>query len=224
MGAPLNPVPSTLKIFASGTNASGTPYIWGNVLHFEYSGTAPSNTTCATIASQVATQWGTHISPEQISTTVLETVTVTDLTSVSSGEGETIVSVPGTRGDDEFAANAAMLISYPSGSRYKGGHPRQYLVGGGFADLFNAATWTTAFTAEYQTHWQAFLNALVGYTTGGTTLSAFGFVRYHGKFLPNGGPPHYYLDTPFFTPIPVSEATANQELASQKRRIGRRKR
>lgn len=223
MGAPLNPVPTTLRVFAEGFVSPGTPYLWGNVLHFEYTGTAPSNATCATIAGQLATQWGTHMSPEQISTTTLTAVTVTDLTSTSAGEGSVAVSVPGTRGDDELPANAALLVSYPSATRYKGGHPRTYLIGGGFADLVSAAQWTTAFQAEVQTHWQALLTAMVGYTTGGTTLSSFGFVRYHGKYLPNGGAPHFYLDTPFYTPIVIADATVAQEIASQKRRIGRRK-
>jgi hypothetical protein len=63
----------------------------------------------------------------------------------------------------------------------------------------------------------------VGYTTGGVTLSSFGFVRYRGQFLPNGGPPHYYLNNPFYTPIVIADATVDVEIASMKSRIGRRK-
>jgi len=163
------------------------------------------------------------MAPECPSTTTETQVTVTDLTSTSAGEGIDTTTHTGTRGDDEIPANAAMLVSYPSATRYKGGHPRQYLFVGGNADFASAAQWSSAFTTEAQTHWQAFLTALVGYTTGGTTLSSFGFVRYHGKYLPNSGAPHYYLDAPFYTPIVVADAVTSQEMASQKRRIGRRK-
>jgi len=223
MGAPLNPIANCLRVFMEGLVDNNDVYKWGNVLHFDYSGTSPSNATCGTIASQIASQWSTHMAPECPSPTHLTSVTVTDLTSTSAGEGSWLGDDPGTRGDDSIPSNAAMLISYPSSTRYKGGHPRTYLYVLGNADLNGAALWASAAVTEVQTHWQAFLNALVGYSTGGTTLSAFGFARYRGKYLPNGGPPHYYLTTPFFTSIAVSSATAIAEIASQRRRVGRRK-
>jgi hypothetical protein len=223
MGAPLAPIAECLRCFMEGFVDDNDVYKWGNVLHFTYSGTAPSNATCATIAAEISSQWGTHMAPEAPSPTTLTSVTITDLTSDSAGEGEWLGSVAGSRGDDSIPANACVLISYPSATRYKGGHPRTYLYVLGNADFDGAALWSTAATAEVQAHWQAFLTALVGYTTGGTTLSSFGFVRWRGKYAPNGGPPHYYLDTPFYTPITISNAVARQEMASQRRRIGRRR-
>lgn len=223
MGAPLNPIPNCLRVFVEGLVDNNDIYKWGNVIHFNYSGSAPSNATCAAIATEVADAWDTHAAPECPSPTQLTQVTVTDLTSDSAGEGVWVGNDPGTRGDDSIPANAAVLISYPAATRYKGGHPRTYLYWGGNADLDGAAEWSTLFTAEAQAHWQAFLTELVGFTTGGTTLSAFGFVRYRGKYLPNGGAPHYYLDAPFFTAVTIANATAHQEMASQRRRIGRRK-
>jgi hypothetical protein len=223
MGAPLNPIPNTLRVFLEGLVDGNNVYKWGNVLHFAYSGTPPSNATCSTIANQVQAEWATHMSAEQPSPTHLDQVTVTDLTSDSAGEGVWLGTVSGTRGDDSIPSNAALLISYPAATRYKGGHPRTYLYVLGNADLDGAALWSTAATGEVQTHWQDFLTALVGYTTGGTTLANFGFVRYRGKYLPNSGPPHFYLDTPFYTPIVITEALAKQEMASQRRRIGRRR-
>jgi len=148
-------------------------------------------------------------------------VQVTDLSSLTSGEGTWTGLEVGSRGDDSIPANAAFLISYPSTLRYKGGHPRTYLMIGGNADLQGAAEWSTLFTAEGQTHWQAFLTSLIGYATGGTDLSSFVSVRYRGKFLPNGGPPHYYLTTPLVNTINVAAAVAQVQMASQRRRIGR---
>jgi hypothetical protein len=221
MGAPLNPVPNVLKVYMKGWVDTLDTREWGNVLHFGYTGTAPSNATCATIASQVSTQWGTHMAPEAPSPGSVNYIQVTDLTSVTSGEGLWTGSVAGTRGDDSIPANAAVLVSYAAPSRYKGGHPRTYLFAGGNADLQGAAEWSTAFQAEVLSHWQAFLDALIGYSSGGCTLASFCSIRYRGKFLPNAGPPKYYLTTPVVQTLNVATAVVAAEMASQRRRIGR---
>jgi hypothetical protein len=75
--------------------------------------------------------------------------------------------------------------------------------------------------AEVQTHWQAFLNAVLTTAFTGTALNSFGFVRMHGKYLPNGGPPHYYLTTPIYEQIPIGQSICDVQMASQRRRIGR---
>lgn len=221
MGAPLNPVPGVLKVFLEGFIDGTDTQKWGNVLHFSYSGTAPTGPTCATIASDIATQWGSHVASLCPSPTELKTVTVTDLTSTTSGEGIALVSSAGTRGDDSIPANAACLVSYPTTLRYKGGHPRTYLYVLGNSDLTGAGQWTP--TAEVSTKWQAFLTAVAAISVAGTTLSGFVAVRYKGKFLPNGGPPHYYLTSPLVENILISGLTVQAQMASQKRRIGRTK-
>jgi hypothetical protein len=224
MGAPLNPVPNVLKVVLEGfVDTSSADTLWANVLHFSYSGTAPTNATCTALGTSIAGEWNTHVASLCPSPTTLQVVTVTDLTSPTSGEGEALVLFPGSRGDDSIPANAALLISYPSVLRYKGGHPRQYLYVLGNADLQGATNWSTAGTAEVQTHWQAFLTGCVGLTASGCSLTEFVSVRYRGKFLPNGGPPHYYLTTPLVNPIPATSAIARQQMASQRGRIERRK-
>lgn len=221
---PLPPVPNWLRVVIQGEIDNEDVYPWANVLHFEYAGTAPSNAVCATLAGDVETAWSTHLAPECPSPTQLTKVTVTDLTSDTAGAGEWLGNVPGTRGDDGIPANAAVLITYPAPLRYRGGHPRQYLYVGGNADFEGSAKWSTLFTAEAQLHWHDFLAAVQALSASGTALGSFGAIRYYGKFLPNSGPPRYRLDTPLPMVIPIAEAVASQEIASQRRRIGRRKR
>lgn len=224
MGAPLAPVPQVLRVGLSGfVDTSAADTLWENVLHFQYGGTAPSNASCATIANNIATAWAANVASLCPSPTTLQVVSVTDLTSTTSGGGEALVVHPGTRGDDSIPANAAFLIRYPSALRYKGGHPRQYLYVLGNADLSGATAWSTAATSEVATHWQAFLQACLAAGTGGTTISSFCSVRYKGKFLPNGGPPHYYLNTPLINPINPGQLLGIQQMASQRGRIKRRK-
>lgn len=221
---PLPPVPNWLRVVTKGFIDGEDIFVWANVLHFEYAGTAPANSVCATIAGLIKDQWVTHMAPECPSPTALTEVTVTDLTSDSAGAGEWLGSVPGTRGDDSIPANAAMLVSYAAPSRYRGGHPRQYLYVGGNADLEGAAKWSSAFTAEGQTHWRAFLAGVRAISASGTALGSFGTIRYYGKFLPNDGPPRYRLVTPVVMPLDDTAAVTAQEIASQRRRVGRRKR
>jgi hypothetical protein len=223
MGAPLNPIPNVLKVVLEGFVDSSATEVWANVLHFQYSGTAPTNVVCANLGGQIAGAWSSHVASLVPSPATLQVVSVTDLTSLTSGEGEALVLEAGTRGDDSIPANACVLISYPSALRYKGGHPRTYLLALGNADLSGAWHWSTAATAEVQAHWQAFLTSCVGTTNTGTTLSGFCSVRYRGKFLPNTGPPHYYLATPLVNPIAPTSATAQAEIASQRGRVGRRR-
>lgn len=224
MGAPLAPVPQVLRVTLQGfVDTSSAHTLWVNVLHFQYGGTPPSNANCATIAGNIATTWGNHVASLCPAPTTLQAVTVTDLSSTSAGQGESLPLIPGTRGDDSIPANAAVLISYPSAIRYKGGHPRQYLYVLGNADLSGATNWSSAATAEVASKWSGFLGACLSAGTAGTTLSSFCSIRYKGKFLPNGGPPHFYLTTPIVNPISVLAVVARQQMASQRGRIARRK-
>lgn len=219
---PLPPVPGTLKVVLQGNASTVNEYPWQNILHFSYSGTPPSSATCLTVAGDIASAWGTHMAPECPATTVLNLVSVTDLTSATSGGGTDLPSVPGTRGDDEIPANAAMLVSYPIGVRYRGGHPRTYLLVGGNADFLDAAHWSTAFTAEVLTHWQAFLDAVLAISVGGMVITSFGIVSYISK-EENPVPP-YRRAVPIFYPLSVATAVTDEQMASQRRRIGRRRR
>lgn len=224
MGAPLNPVPGVLRVVLEGfvdTSAANT--LWANILHFTYGGTAPSNATCSAIAQNIANDWGTDFASTCPSPTTLQVVTVTDLTSTTAGEGEQLTLKPGTRGDDSIPANAAVLISYPVVGRYKGGHPRTYLYCLGNADLNGATNWNTAAATEVGNKWGQFLTDCLTAGTAGTVLSSFCAVRYRSKFLPNGGPPHYYLNSPIILPIASRSGVARTQMASQRGRIERRK-
>lgn len=224
MGAPLNPVPGAVRVVLEGfVDTSAADTLWANVLHWSYSGQPPTNANCVTFATAIATFWANNVASLCPSPTTLQVVTVTDLSGPSAGEGEALVLHPGTRGDDSIPANAAVLISYPSTIRYKGGHPRSYLYVLGNADLQGATNWSTAATAETQTKWNAFLQGVSTLTAGATAFSNFITIRYRGKFLPNGGPPHYYLTTPLVNVVPAGGGIARQQIASQRGRIERRK-
>lgn len=221
---PLPPVPSTLKIVLSGFVDAHLVDKWENVLHFSYTGSAPTGVTCGAIALAIGNAWETHMAPLAPSPTALSSVTVTDLTSDSAGEGSDSTGWAGTRGDDSIPANAAVLVSYPLTTRYRGGHPRTYLLCGGNADLDGAAAWSDALVAAVAAGWEAFLAAVKALAISGTALNQMVAIRYYGKFLPNEGPPRYRLTIPVVLPITISTLVVQKEISSQRGRVGRRKR
>lgn len=218
---PFPPVPNCLQVeiggFVDGTDTQN----WLNRLHFLYSGSPPSNTTCSAIATTISLNWGSFIASLCPSPTSLDIVRVTDLTSDTSGQGESLTKRNGTRGDDSIPANAAVLISYPSGRRFRGGHPRTYLMVGGNADLQGAWQWNTTFAqTEVIGAWRGFINANLSISSSGTAMSQLCWVSfYHGKDPVTGRPA--VRPVPLVTAISVSEAVANLEMASQRGRIGR---
>lgn len=219
---PLPAVPNVLKVVVQGNGSESTPVTWANILHFEYSGSAPSNATCNTIAGHISAGWATHMAPECPAPTVQNLVEVFDLTSATSGSGADFTSTAGTRGDDEIPANAAMLVNYPLSRRYRGGHPRSYLLVGGNADFLDMAHWSSAFTAEVQTHWHDFLAGIIGYSTAGCTISNLVNVSYVSKEV-NPTPP-YRRPTPLVDALDIATMYTEQQMASQRRRIGRKRR
>jgi hypothetical protein len=221
MGIPLAPIAGIAKVVLRGFVDNLLQDVWENVMHFRFSGGPPSNADLTTIATNVATQWSNTMAAECPSPTSLREVEVTDLTTDTSAQGIFNVIHVGTRGDDSIPANAAVLISYPVALRYKGGHPRQYLYVLGNADLDGAAAWNSNAAVEVQQHWVNFIQNVQLLSSGSTVFGGLVGIRYHGKFLPNGGPPHYYLTTPIVMPITVTQCIAQKEIASQRRRVGR---
>lgn len=215
---PLPPVPGVLHIVLAGTSATRK---WANGLHWGYTGTPPTNATCQALGNLLANAWQANIASLQPSPIVMTTITVTDLSSPTSGQGVVNPNIAGTRGDDVIGANTAVLISYPVQGRFRGGHPRTYLLAGGNADNQDGMNWHPAFAAGVDTQWRAFLAAIQAMATGGMAMGQFGFVRYNGRFLPNDGPPGYRLTTPVFVPLQTAAAFTQTQMASQRRRIGR---
>jgi hypothetical protein len=219
---PLPNVPNVLKVVIGGFVDAEDIYKWANVLHFLYTGGAPTAINCADLASAIGNEWLIHMNPECPANTSQQFITVTDLTSPTAGEGEDLTPRNGSRGDDNIPANAALLIRYPVTTRYRGGHPRQYLYVGGNADLEGAAKWSTLFTAEAQSHWRAFLAAIESLSTGSTTIDQMCAVSYYSKEV-NPVPP-FRRPVPLVLRINTPSAVAVQEIASQRRRVGRAKR
>lgn len=216
---PLPPVPQVVKVMVKGQVAAANPTPWENVFHLQYSGGAPSIADLTAFGNTIFTAWSTHMAPEQVNNLSMTEVEVIDLTSSTAASIAVVGSAPGSRGDDELPSNVAFLINYPINRRYKGGHPRNYLLVGGISDFLDGNHWSTAFTAEVGTHWTAFLDALVGHTQGSTNFINLVSVSYYSGKQADGKPA--LRATPLIDLINVATLVPEQQLATQRRRVGR---
>lgn len=219
MAGPMPPVANTISMQFQGTIPGE---VWENILHFGYSGPTPTQSSMATFAAAATNSWSIHVSPMQATSVVLVQVTATDIASDSGAQGVSVVNVAGSKGANGPAANAAILVSYPIPTRYRGGHPRSYVLAGLATDLDSPMHWSTGFTSGFNPAWQSLLTGIIGVSAGGTQITQLVAVRRHGKFLPNAGPPNFVLTTPIVYPLIPSSIVVHNQVASQKGRIGRR--
>jgi hypothetical protein len=210
-------VPNVVKVVLRGTVG---PYNWVCVLHAQWTGTAPSNAALNAFGTSIEAQWAAHLALAYPSTVILTAVTLTDLTSSSGATGGWSGSTPGSASGSIVGGNAALLINYPSSFRYRGGHPRTYLPPFIAADLLDEGHWTTGLIANVTIGWGDLVNILYTATSGGCSLTGQCAVSYVSTAV-TPAPPHR-RPTPLVMPIAASSFSIPQELASQRRRIGRK--
>lgn len=207
-------VPNVLKVVFEGVQ-SGHPM--ANVFYFSYTGTAPTNATCVLIAQDFIAALATGDTVHQLHSlmdadTSYENTVVTDLTSSTSGSGNYLDTVAGTRSGTILPASAAMLETDHISRRYRGGHPRKYWPFGVGADLTDPRTWSSSIHADALA-WRA------GFTTGYQAISRAGCaISKHVNVS--------YLTGGARRTVPVVDdivsAALSQALCSQRRRLGKR--
>jgi hypothetical protein len=192
-------------------------------LHIDYSGTAPTNATCALLASDLYTIFQGTLLPYTPSTTSLESVTVTDLTSPTAGHGEFLAHHVGTLSGVELGAGVAFLASMKIARRYRGGKPRSYLPLGSDNVLQTPQTWTSTFVANVQASLDAIRADIAVTTEAGCNLGQLVNVSYYAGFVSSQNPITLRwrnIPKPRITPV-IDVATgwqAESRLSSQRRR------
>ena len=214
---PLPFVPNVVKVTFTGGDDDSFP--WENVIHYIYAGGPPATADLTAMAAGLSGAWATEMSPLQNEATSMVNVSIVDLSSDMGAGGVDVTVNAGTRAGATVPANAAVLISYTSARRFRGGHPRQYLVAGSQPDLLDPAHWTAGFTAAVTGGWDGLTSEPIGATFGTMTISAQCYVSYYNKAL-NPVKPYRRL-VPLAIALGSEGGSAQSELASQRRRIGR---
>ena len=208
---PLPSVPNVIRLAFKGTSSELN---WENVLHYSYSGPAPTVAACVAIATAWWNEATIGFPAEMPPAAHMDLVTVTDLSSSSGAQGSFGTPTDGTRTGGLLPASVAVLADYPSSFRYRGGHPRSYIFAGVQTDLTDQSTWGSAFVTPLQSVWQLMLASIVGTAFSGTTITEQCAVSYYSAGARRV--------TPLVMPIPSDSATLSLKIASQRRRMRRR--
>lgn len=212
-------VPFVASVVLKGTAAGGLTN-WVNKLYVHYTGAAPIALDLENYAEALMGEWVSVMTPLQSNETNIVDIEVTDLASDMGAVGIYTLPTTGTLAGGRIPASTAVLINYKLARHYRGGHPRTYLCVGDDTKLEDAATWESAFITAVLSAWNGIQGALIigsGSFNPGEQVN----VSYFGPpTLVGGG------STPRVTPqvdeILVSNTSASQRLANQRRRIGRK--
>lgn len=194
-----------------------------NRFYLQFSGTPPVSADLVEFAQDVSEEWTTYCAPEAKSTLKLSEVSVEDLTSPTSAVGILGgLAIAGTRSGPELSAGAAVCMQQKIARRYRGGHPRQYLMWGTQLDLATTSAWLTASAAEFEVQWLDFITHVLADAWTGATLLNQVNVSYYSGFTNHTYPSGRTRAIPTLrvSPLvdPILGYNTNPRVASQRRR------
>lgn len=148
---------------------------------------------------------------------------ITDLTTDTSPQVDVADSTVGSADGNSIGANTALLGIWKVDIRYRGGHPRIYFAAGGTDNTSTSATWDPELVDGVELLWNDGVDTLIGTDYDGLTLTQSGTVSYYGG---PGNPPidgkSQRRAEPTWVPFNGPELFCQAEMASQRRRIGRK--
>jgi hypothetical protein len=205
---PLAPVLGVLRLVVN-QQLAGVKVI--NVLHAKQAGGGPwSQADADSYVTAFRQAWFINIAALQQGAMELHEVTGTDLTSpvgvVATAPGNTMGGAAGV----VLPAHAAMTISWPVSTHYRGGHPRTYIGGLPSSAQATANSWSASAATAMQTNagnFRTTMNAAVN-SAGAVALVAVHRVRARAR-----------LTVP--TTEPLGPPRVDSGIDSQRRRLGK---
>jgi hypothetical protein len=164
---PLPAVPNVIKFTVKGSSGGSE---WNTLLHWTYTGTAPTGGALSAFSSTLLTTWGTQFGPLMDASCQVNEVAAIDLSTTSGAAGGATSVLPGTRVGGALPASTCVVVSKAIARRYRGGHPRSYLCLGVAEDLDDNSHWTSSMVVATDGAYAAMLSAMNGQTSGGCTL------------------------------------------------------
>lgn len=209
---PLPPAPQVVRVALTGLTQARP---WANIIHLQYIGTRPTNTTLDALCVSIGSAWATSLAAQVASTTSITLITAVDLSDVNGAGGSSNQVVPGTgTGTNPLPVNCALCITWKTAARWRGGHPRTYLPGMIGTNVTNGNQWTSAYRTATNTAATTFHNNLNALTTGGNTWTHVCLRRH--QTLVDGS--HVVLNPA--VPIPITTTLVDSRIDSQRRRLG----
>jgi len=193
-------------------------------LHINYTGTPPNDATAAALAQLLYVIFGAEFLTYVVPANKMLGVRVTDLSSPTGGQGEYLLTTPGTLSSTDVPAGTALLVNAHIQRRYRGGKPRSYLPLGGGSELSSPSTWDSGFLANVQAALNAIVADIAVCASGGCALGQLVSIPYYHGFVAAENPvTHRWRNIPVLaggTPVPdlITSWVANPKPSSQRRR------
>jgi hypothetical protein len=218
----LPPVPAVLRVVYRWDVGSDTDAIIRR--YFRYSGSAPDNASCVTIATDISNSWNIEFAGYTHPDVSMEEISIEDLTSPTSGVGTFAFAAAGSESGTPLPAEACALENQGIARRYRGGKPRHYWPIGSSADVLNPQFWEPSSISNWNAALAAHLAAVAAISVAGTTTLVPVSVSYYQGFTPVTNPitgrtkdvAKLRVGSPVIDP--VTSETFNQRIASQRRR------
>lgn len=217
--------PSAVLSFTFHNDLNGDANVRSK-LYFAYTGGAPSNTDCNTLAAGAEAAWAAHLSACFSNTTSMFLTECVDLATSNGGVGQSSTATNGTLTGGVLPVDLCALVNHKIARKYRGGKPRTYFSMGDETKLnTDGRTWTTGFISLVNTNYAAFVTAMAAVTGGSTNVAGPVNVSYYKGYLPptvvnNRAKNHL---APRATPVvdPITSSSLNSLIASQRRRVQR---
>lgn len=201
--------PFCVQVKFTGTYSGGK---WANILHVGHSSPGLTTADLNAFALLMRNAWNTHLTPLVNNGAVMNGVEALDLSSHSGAVGTNASSSTGLRSSGSaLPAQVALVLSWKIARRYRGGHPRTYLVGMSAGDTTLNTNWTGAYLGVALTNAEAFRVAVSGMTLAGSPGVYLACLSYYtgGALRPEGR-----LD-------PITAVQVHTRIDTQRRRLGR---
>lgn len=189
-----------------------------------YSSSAPSAANLSSMAAEIGTLWGSHLSGLASTAVYLTTVTCQDLATTSGNVGVNDGDEEGSRTGQLLAASSCVTVDYLIARHYRGGKPRGFWPFGVQGDLATSQTWDATLLNAVNSNFGAFMAALLAYS--GDTITKTNHVNvswYQGVNPPTTLPSGRVKQSAKLRTTPVVDAItthlARAVVGSQRRRL-----
>lgn len=179
MTTPPLPASPCLRVRLDYTNTDSTEA--GSRFYLSYAGASPTGANCTSIASDIATAWGTDIAPHVNGEYALTEIDVLDIASYSGLSGQWTGSISGTDEASAMPAQCATNVEFDIARRYRGGKPRMFFPPPGSGNMLNGGKWAAAFITAMNAAVANFFAAVSGIDVGAVgTLGHVNLSYYSG--------------------------------------------
>ncbi len=193
---------------------------------WHYSGTAPTPSDILVFADNaVASFAGTCVNDFASDFTFLG-CEATDLSSPSSAQAISPVTVAGGNGGSVLAQDICFVCAYQIGRRYRGGHPRGYWPFGTDNDVGTETTWDPTSVDQWVSDLASTAAGIAaGGWSGAGTITQVSVSYFHGFTVVTSPTTGRARNVPTLRAVPVQDAVVNYEgrliYGNQRRRLGR---